>query len=167
MRNATRFLLLVIVGTAIGMILDTHGPIGSRIYPVHTEGIAQPTGLLTPVLVAGTLAQALGLGVALALAANARRAIAALELALPGRRLLATASFVALLWILASWIPHISLHQSIHPANLWALAAIEWGFHVTIVTAACILARYVQALASALPRTRAQPEADLGPASQA
>lgn len=157
----------MVVGTAIGMVVDAHGPIGSRIYPVRAEGMPEPTGLQMAALMMGTLAQAVGLGVALALVVGAGRAIAALERALPGRRRWVVASFVGLVWILGSWIPHVGLHQAIDPTDLWALTAIEWGFHVTVVAAGCVLARYVYLLAEAAPSGRAHEGAGFAAAPQA
>lgn len=44
-------------------------------------------------------------------------------------------------WILVSWFPHGAFHQSISHTNWVGLAALEYGFHLTAIAAALIVAR--------------------------
>ena len=48
-------------------------------------------------------------------------------------------SFAAIVWMLVSWWPHDNLHQHIG-INLRKLLYIEYGFHLTLVIASCIVA---------------------------
>lgn len=142
------------LGTLWGMLLDAHGPLGSRLYPPF-PGAASPAGSVLGVLMAGVFVQALGLGLALALLVHARPLVAGLRRAAGGRQGVAIGAFASLVWILASWIPHGSLHLHVDPTNFWALAALEWGFHVSLVAAGALLARFAFVAATGA----AQPEA--------
>lgn len=147
MRRTTRFVLLAIVGTILGVLLDGHAPLGRLLYAPFA-GAAQPEGPVVGVLLGGVVAQALGLGLALAMLGDAPALVRGLA-RVGGSRPLAVASFVALLWLLASWVPHGSLHQHFAPTSFWSLAAIEWIFHVSLVGAAAILVRFAYAAARA------------------
>ena len=68
-------------------------------------------------------------------------------------RRLAMATFLAIGWGLVSWFPHSSLHISWQDDNWYGLAAIEWGFHVTLIIAALIVATYVWHTLRESPRT--------------
>ncbi len=53
--------------------------------------------------------------------------------------------YISLAWLLVSWWPHDNLH--IHNAlNIPGLIAIEYGFHVTVILAALVLAYSFYAL---------------------
>ncbi len=56
----------------------------------------------------------------------------------PGRNWV-DASFISIIWFLVSWWPHDNLHIS-NGENMQRLLYIEWGFHVTLVIAATIVA---------------------------
>ena len=60
-----------------------------------------------------------------------------------GRRLtnLPTSSYLAIGWLLVSWFPHGAFHQSISEINWAALAGLEYGFHLTMIVAAALVAR--------------------------
>ena len=51
------------------------------------------------------------------------------------------APFISLSWLLISWWPHDNLH--IHTGeDLQAILYIDYGFHLTVIIASLILARY-------------------------
>jgi hypothetical protein len=67
------------------------------------------------------------------------------------------AVFLSIAWFLVSWWPHDGFHRS--TTSMWGLVFIEYGFHVTLMAAAAILAlAFVRltrqvAVQSAAPRT--------------
>lgn len=61
----------------------------------------------------------------------------------PGHWHVPPAVYLAIGWLLASPFPHGSLHQSIEHDNWWGLVGLEYGFHLTAIIAAVILARHV------------------------
>lgn len=146
-----------------GFALDGHGPLGSLLYPPLASS-PSPDGAATVFLMGSVLAQALGLGIALAMLPHASSLVETLARTTGGRRGLAVSAFASIEWMLGSWVPHVGLHQHVAPTNLWALAAIEWGFHATIVLGALILARYLHAAnAHAFPvQTAGSPNPVLG-----
>lgn len=52
---------------------------------------------------------------------------------------LATATFIAIAWMLVSWWPHDTLHMATG-LNLQSLLYIEYGFHFTLMVAGLIVA---------------------------
>jgi hypothetical protein len=98
-------------------------------------GSPTPTGAQVPlfVLLAALEAAVLGIGVVVAL--RGRRAL---------RRLFSsdartTAAHAAIVWALGSWWLHDNLHMA-NGTDLSGLLAIEYGFHVTMMVAAVVLA---------------------------
>jgi hypothetical protein len=51
-------------------------------------------------------------------------------------------TFVAIVWALVSWWPHGSFHQAIEENNFEGLAAIEWGFHATMLVCGVVIATF-------------------------
>jgi hypothetical protein len=56
------------------------------------------------------------------------------------RSKLATASFAAIAWTLVSWWPHDNFHRVSH--DWYSLAAIEVGFHLTLIASIVVIALY-------------------------
>jgi len=57
----------------------------------------------------------------------------------PNSRLLGWAMYLSIGWLLVSWWPHGHLHQVVGE-NLQGLLYIEYGFHVTLIIGAVVLA---------------------------
>jgi hypothetical protein len=55
--------------------------------------------------------------------------------------LLTKAAFLSIAWYLINWWPHDHLHAHIG-MNLQSLLYLEYGFHVTMIIAGAILARF-------------------------
>jgi len=55
-----------------------------------------------------------------------------------GSKLMTWAMFISIAWFLISWWPHDKLHAS--NKTLEGLLFIEYGFHLTLLIGACILA---------------------------
>ena len=52
-------------------------------------------------------------------------------------------AFLAIVWLLISWWPHDNLHRVIDESNYVHLLFIEYGFHLTLIIAGFVVARYV------------------------
>ncbi len=57
----------------------------------------------------------------------------------PNSKLTAWAMYLSIGWLLVSWWPHSHLHQVVGE-NLQGLLYIEYGFHVTVIIGAAVLA---------------------------
>jgi hypothetical protein len=97
-------------------------------------GASTPPPSVLPIFIAISALEALLFGVGIAFIVFGRR-----WLAFDGSRLGATA-FIAIAWNLVSWWPHDNLHRVTHD---WiGLAAIEVGFHVTLIISITIIGAY-------------------------
>ncbi len=129
MKPWVKVLLVTVLVTIAAMVL---GPI---IWPI-AEGGAEPTaGQLTLVIVLeAILSLAIGAGVSYLLFG-----LSAVRKVSPNPRLIAWAMYLSIGWLLVSWWPHGHLHQVVGE-NLQGLLYIEYGFHVTSIAAAIVLA---------------------------
>lgn len=59
---------------------------------------------------------------------------------LPANDSLSLAVHLAISWSLLSWWLHSNLHQTHNPDNIGGLLAIEYGFHVTLILGAAVIA---------------------------
>jgi len=119
-------------------------PLGQMIWPPNMDGM-QPTGLQLPLLIVIGVVEAvsLGLGISFILfGLPLARKLAA------GSGPLAWASFVSIAWFLVSWWPHDGFHRSMACGDLNTLIAIEYSFHITLITAGAIIAYSFWRLAS-------------------
>jgi len=57
-------------------------------------------------------------------------------------RTLTLLAYLAIGWYLVNWWPHDNLHLLIGVNNLWGLLWIEYGFHLTMMVAAGVLALF-------------------------
>jgi hypothetical protein len=105
-----------------------------RVIWQDTPGAAGPPAAVLPVFVLVSALEALLFGVGVAFVIFARRWLGA------NRSRLATAAFVAIAWTLVSWWPHDNFHRVSH--DWYSLAAIEVGFHLTLIASIVIIALY-------------------------
>jgi hypothetical protein len=64
----------------------------------------------------------------------------------PGKQGLARTAHLAIAWSLINWWPHSNFHQTIGARSVGGLLAIEYGFHVTTIAAALIIAYFFMTL---------------------
>ncbi len=121
-------LVTVVLGIA-AMVL------GPFLWP-PAEGGAQPTAgqLFFFILLEAIQSLALGLGVSFLLFG-----LPAMRKISPNSRLMGWAMYLSIGWLLVSWWPHGHLHQVVGE-NLQGLLYIEYGFHVTLIIGAVVLA---------------------------
>ncbi|MGH7760001.1 MAG: hypothetical protein ACREOY_01100 [Candidatus Dormibacteraceae bacterium] len=97
-------------------------------------GTATPPPMVLPIFIAISALEALLFGVGIAFIVFGSR-----WLIFDGSRL-GTGAFVAIAWSLVSWWPHDNLHRVTH--DWTGLAAIEVGFHVTLIISILIVGAY-------------------------
>jgi hypothetical protein len=107
--------------------------LGPVIWP-GAPGAANPPAPVVPVFIVVSGVEALLFGVGVAFVAFGRRWLGA------DHSKLATAAFVAIAWSLVSWWPHDNFHRVSH--DWYSLAALEVGFHLTLIASIVIIALY-------------------------
>jgi hypothetical protein len=107
--------------------------LGRVIWP-DPVGASQPPTALLPVFMGISALESLLFGAGVAFVLFGRRWLPA------GGTRLATATYVAIAWSLLSWWPHDNLHRVTH--DWTGLAAIEVGFHVTLIVSILVIGAY-------------------------
>ncbi|HTK04962.1 MAG TPA: hypothetical protein VL500_05220 [Candidatus Eisenbacteria bacterium] len=127
---------------------------GRMIWP-PAEGATPPTAAQIPHLMflSGVEAIALGLGVAfLVLAWPMVKRVPAAD------RKRTVAAYLSLSWLLINWWSHDNMHAH-NGENFDGLIRIEYGYHVTLVIAALIVAHwFLKALPKAVPQVPSPPQ---------
>lgn len=125
--NKKRWIVVTALGAIVAMTFAPSGPAGSFWGPEPTPGLEG--GVLGALMIYAVL-EAIAFGFGIAWLAFGRRITT-----------LSTAAYLAVGWMLASWAPHGAFHQSTAHGNWAGLALIEYGFHLTMIVAASIVAR--------------------------
>ncbi|HEY8642894.1 MAG TPA: hypothetical protein VIO84_09015 [Candidatus Dormibacteraeota bacterium] len=107
--------------------------LGRVLWP-DAAGAPTPPAAVLPVFISISALEALLFGVGIAFLVFGRRWLPS-----DGSKL-AAASFLAIAWSLLSWWPHDNFHRVTH--DFYGLAAIEVGFHVTLIVSILIIAWY-------------------------
>ncbi len=144
MRN--KWIGVIVGGFIVAVLFGAQGPLGG-FWGVE-ESSSDPSGLALAGLVTAALVEAVAFGVGLAWIAFGWRVVQHVN------RPLAVATYVAVAWALVSWVPHTAFHQSLAEENWSGLAAIEWGFHVTLVFGAFVAAAFVWQTFKEIPTTQ-------------
>jgi hypothetical protein len=111
---------------------------GRVIWPDPLDA-TQPFGLQIPLFMILAMIESLVLGFGIAyLIFNLKTAARKHPNVSRGESILA---FIALVWLLVSWWPHDNMHRA-NGMDLNGLLRIEYIFHVTLIIAALILARF-------------------------
>jgi hypothetical protein len=107
--------------------------LGRVIWP-DPAGASAPPGALLPVFIGISALEAVLFGVGVAFVLFGRRWLPATGGGL------ATATYVAIAWSLVSWWPHDNFHRIVH--DWYGLAAIEVGFHVTLILSILVIGAF-------------------------
>lgn len=134
MSSRSKWAAVIVGGTLVAIMFGANGPLGG-FWGVETSD-PEPAGAALASLVLASIIEAIAFGVGLAWIAFGWPLV-------KDRGGLGLATYGAVAWGLVSWAPHTGFHQSIGEGNYGGLAAIEWGFHVTLVIGAFIVATFV------------------------
>jgi hypothetical protein len=117
--------------------------LGRVIWP-DPVGASVPPAALQPVFIGISALEAVLFGIGVAFVLFGRRWLPAHGTGL------ATATYVAIGWSLVNWWPHDNFHRIVHD---WSgLAAIEVGFHVTLILSILVIgAFFIRSLRAAQP----------------
>lgn len=126
---------LTIITVVVSVAAFILGPI---IWPV-VEGAEQPTAGQLPFLILLSVIEALSLGVAVAFLLFARPFVK--SIADPTARKSGYWTLWSIAWLIGSWWVHDNLHR-VNGDNLQGLIYIEYAFHVTLIVAAMLVARF-------------------------
>lgn len=127
--NKTRWIVVTVLGIVVVGVFGPHGPAGGFWGVEPAPGLEGGT---LGALMLYSILEGLAFGFGLAWLAFGRE-----------RTSLTTSSHLAIGWMLVSWFPHGAFHQSITHTNWLGLAFVEYGFHLTMIIAAVIVARDV------------------------
>jgi hypothetical protein len=140
--NVTRTLnvkptaILTVVLAVIAVLANPSGPLGGFWRPA-TE-MHPPMGVELPFAILLKIAEALTFGLGISFLVFGYPTVRAIS---PASGRLTRATHLSIAWLLFSWWPHDSLH--IHNGmNVGGLLAIEYAFHITLMIAGIILARF-------------------------
>ena len=135
MSTRTKWIVVIVAGAIVAILFSATGPLGG--FWGMEDGDTDPSGGALAALIGAGLIEYIAFGVGLAWIAFGWPMVRG------DGRPLALPAFVAVAWALVSWAPHTSFHQSLGDENYGGLAAVEWGFHVTLVIGAMVVAAFV------------------------
>jgi len=98
----------------------------------------EPTSVQIPFFIALSVIESLAFGVGIWFLVEGKKL---LRRTTHVSQRLTVAAYVATAWSLLSWWVHDNLHKA-NGENFQGLLYIEYGFHVTLILAACIIACY-------------------------
>lgn len=124
------WIAVTVLGTLIAGLAGPNGPFGAFWGVEPTPGLE---GGVLGALIVYSVIEAIVFGIGLAWLFFGRSVLRG-----PG----SGAAHLAVGWALVSWFPHGGFHQSTAHDNWAGLAAIEYGFHLTMLIAGLVLARH-------------------------
>jgi hypothetical protein len=127
---------LTLLLAVVAVLANPSGPLGGFWRPA--AGMPAPAGLELPFGLLLKLAEGLTFGLGIAFLVFGYPLVHAISPASLG---LTRAAHLSIAWLLANWYPHDSLH--IHVGmDLGGLLTLEYVFHITLMIAGVILARF-------------------------
>ncbi|MEW5939291.1 MAG: hypothetical protein AB1750_06505 [Chloroflexota bacterium] len=136
-----KWLIATLALAAIAFLSSPSGPLGSFWRP--SPDVPPPAGAQLLLFLLLNVAEALAFGMGVSFLVFGYPAV---QRVLPRAKGLAFAAYLSIVWLLANWWPHDSLHIA-NGTNVGGLLAIEYAFHVTLIVAGAILATFFLALA--------------------
>lgn len=147
-RNWPKWVGVSFVFAFIAFLASPNGPLGPFWRP--SADMPPPSGAQVPLFILLNVTEAVtfGLGVSFLIFGYGL-----LQSAPSASRALKLAAYLSIGWLLVSWWPHDSLHIA-NGMNLSGLLGIEYGFHITLMVAGAVLARFFfTLLADRAPRS--------------
>jgi hypothetical protein len=131
-----KWLVATLVLGILTFITSPSAPLG-HFWGLHNIESPTPSGVQMPLLLILNAIQSLAFGFGVAFLLFGWAYVKAI---VPTNHGLAFALHLAISWSLISWWPHSSFHQSLKAGNISGLLAIEYGFHVTVILGAVLVA---------------------------
>ena len=125
MKISKRFIISTIIFALSSFLL-------SRVIWPDAAGAHMPSASLLPFFIFLAIVESLAFGIGMSLLIDYWEA---------GKK--DQFACLAIVWPLISWRPHDNLHRVIDESNYVHLLFIEYGFHLTLIIAGFVLARYV------------------------
>ena len=144
------FAVITVAGGVLAFALAPQSPIGQQIWPAMLEFNPAPAGAQVGLFMVLGAIESLAFGAGAAVLLLGREPIR--QLFGPQRRRLASASHVAVFWLLWSWWLHVGMHMT-SGMRAGRVLVIEYGFHVTSILAGGVLAYALFVLGSGTART--------------
>jgi hypothetical protein len=140
----------VTVGASIlGFLLQPNGPLGKLLWPLEA-GSVQPEGHALGLLMLMGVLESLAFGVGISFLVFGWNWVKRITVG----RANATAVYLSIAWVLVNWVPHVSLHMHqgfpAQPSDFWGIIYIDYGFHLTMIIAGCVLALFFLKMAPVL-----------------
>jgi hypothetical protein len=134
--GAGKYVVVTIVGGLVAFLLGPHAPLGEQLWPATLETSPMPAGAQVGLFTLISAVEALAFGAGLGVLLFAGRPIRALFG--PDHAGLASASHLALFWLLWSWWLHVALHNTsgMRPGRI---LFIEYAFHASSIVAAGVV----------------------------
>ncbi|WKZ37054.1 MAG: hypothetical protein QY332_03835 [Anaerolineales bacterium] len=132
----------LVITFALGIaafLASPNAPLGG-FWEVQAHDGHTPEGMQRMLFMLLTAIQSLAFGFGFAFLLFGREAVRSF---LPAEGGLGLAVYLAIAWSLLSWWPHTNLHQTHNPDNISGLLTIEYGFHVTLIFGAVVIAYVV------------------------
>jgi len=143
-----KVVIVTLVVATIGFLTESHGPLGGFWAP--GPDMPQAVGVQVPLFMLLGVIEALALGLGVAFLIFRYPTMARPGVSEP----LTRAAHLSIAWILMNWWAHDSLHVH-NGMYLTGLLRIEYAFHVTLIVAGVVLARFFLALVGSPARAPA------------
>ncbi|MGI8876675.1 MAG: hypothetical protein ACR2KP_20595 [Egibacteraceae bacterium] len=149
-RSASRaFAAITLGGGVLAFLFAPQAPIGRMLWPATVALDPAPVGAQIGLFMLQGAISALAFGAGVAFLLLGREPLQ--RLFGLGRAGLATATHLAVFWLLWSWWLHEGLHM-VAGLHAGRLLAIEYAFHVTLIVAGGVLAHALLTLGSGAAR---------------
>jgi hypothetical protein len=136
MKTWHKVLILTLVLGAVTFAASPNGPLGGFWRPA--PDVPAPTSAQLPLFILLNLAEVVTFGLGISFLAFGYPMVRAIS---PASETLTRAAHLSIVWLLANWWPHDSLHI-FNGFNLTGLLGIEYGFHITLMLAGVVLAYF-------------------------
>jgi hypothetical protein len=133
---SAKWIGLSLVVAVLAFLSSPHGPLGGFWRP--SPDMPAPTGAQVPLFIFLNVTEAVAFGLGVSFLVFGYGLVRS---AVSASRALSIATYLSIGWMLINWWPHDSLHVA-NGMNLSGLLRIEYGFHVTLIIAAAVLARF-------------------------
>ncbi len=158
MQTRTKFIIVTVVVSVLGILLAPPGPLGSTIWPAPNHD-AQPTAGQLPFFMGMGLIEAVGMGGAIAFLIYGWGPVKA---AFPGRPGFARLAQVSAAWLFGNFWLHDNIHM-INGMDLGGLVIIDYAFHVPIMAAGVVVAVAISRARHGVAVATAEPSSDVTP----